>query len=142
VRSIKKGAIFGVNEYVTKSKIAVCLYQACYRTLLDQENNGTWNDSVEGTCYEILILGKARELYLFRDLRTQLDHAIDDAAKFIREIGSTSNYGEPQHLWIEEVSYTTPLVTEAYRLAALQAITVRTGSFVGRSLHEYTCCIP
>lgn len=142
VELIEKGAISGFTDHVSKSKAAVCLYQACYRTLLDQKDNGTWNDSVEETYYGTLILAKARQLYLFRDLRTRLDSAIGNATKFIQETSSTTNPGVPQHLWIEKVSYTSPLVTEAYRLAALWASNVRSDSEVGRSLHEDTTVIP
>ncbi|POS70579.1 ent-kaurene synthase [Diaporthe helianthi] len=135
VALVEQGAISCFDDYVMKSKIDVCLYQACYRTLLDQEHNGMWNDSVEETSYATLILSKARGLYMFRDLRTRLESAIDDAAKSIQDAGSNASRGVAQHLWIEKVSYTSPLVTEIYRLAALRASTVRSDSDVGRSLH-------
>lgn len=142
VDSIEKEALSPFNDHVTKSKVAVCLYQACYRTLLDQNDNGAWNDSVEETCYGTLILAKARQLYLFRDLRTRLDSAIDCAARSIQELSGTTSQGVPQNLWVEKVSYTSPLLTDAYRLSALWASTMRPDSCVGRILHEDTSVIP
>ncbi|KAG8156333.1 hypothetical protein KVR01_013785 [Diaporthe batatas] len=139
---VEQGAIYGFHDHILKSKVAVCLYQACYRTLLEQKTNGMWNSSVEETSYATLILVKARELYLFRDLRTRLDSAIDNATTSIQDAGSMTNRGIPHHLWIEKVSYTSPLVTEAYRLAALWASAARSDSDVGRRLYGDATIIP
>lgn len=142
VELIENGAIPNFDDHVTKSKVAVCLYQACYRTLLDQNESGAWNDSTEETCYGTLILAKARQLYSFRDMQTLLESAINRAAKYLQDSKRTPNHGVPQLLWIEKVSFTSPFLTKAYRLAALWASNTVPHTWVGESLHEDTSIIP
>lgn len=136
---VEKGRLPALDDEIIRSRVAVCLYQACYRTLLGQDGNGSWNNSVEETAYGILILCQARHLDLFRDFDGQLDSSIDSAVAFIES--STEHH--PQYLWIEKVSYTSPVLAKTYRLAALKASsTIRLDTRVGSSLRGDTSVIP
>jgi len=46
-------------------RISIATFQACFRTLLEQSENGSWEDSPEQTAYAILILASARRLDVF-----------------------------------------------------------------------------
>jgi hypothetical protein len=48
-----------------KTKISIALFQACIRTILEQRENGSWEDSPEQTAYAILTLVEASHLCFF-----------------------------------------------------------------------------
>ncbi len=135
---VENGVLPAFGDKTMQSRVAICLYQACYRTLLGQDNDGSWNSSDEETAYGTLILSEARRLDLFRDFDVQLCSAIDRAVTFVR----CPNNTRPQCLWVEKVSYSSPLLTETYRLAALKASTILPVRRVGSSLREDTSVVP
>lgn len=112
------------------AKISVTVFQACLRPLLDQEADGSWSQSVEATAYGILILSEARRVCFFQSLSQQIDSAINRGAAYIQSI-------DPRpldYIWIEKVSYASPLLTEAYVLAAAKALETPATYSVGSSL--------
>ncbi|KAI1390886.1 Ent-kaurene synthase [Hypoxylon trugodes] len=134
---IEKGELPALEDQTMQSKVAVCLYQACYRTLLEQFDDGSWNNSIEETAYGTLILSEARRLVLFVDFEEKFSSAIDRSVAFLQ----TSN-SPPEFLWIEKVSYRSPVLTETYKLAALRAATIRPEAYIGSSLRQDTSVIP
>ncbi|KAG8156750.1 hypothetical protein KVR01_013355 [Diaporthe batatas] len=106
------------------AKVMVCMFQACLRTLLGQHEDGSWSQSQEQTAYAVLTLTQARRLCFCRHLQSELDSAIKKAVAFILG-ASSSPVGAPaltsEFLWTEKVSYASPLLTEAYRVAALKS---------------------
>jgi aphidicolan-16beta-ol synthase/syn-copalyl-diphosphate synthase len=117
------------NEDI-QSRVAVTIFQASFRPLLDQHADGSWNQSLEETAYAVLILTEARRLAFFDRLEVPLNDAISRGVAFINSISDRPlNY-----IWVEKVSYASPLLTDAYVLAALKAATSPPGPFVGRSL--------
>ena len=114
---IEQNKLPGVFEEDLQSRLAVALFQACFRPMLDQKANGSWNDSIEETAYAVLILSEARRVCFFNDLRQPLDDAIKRGVAFINSIEE-----RPLHyIWIEKVSYASRLLTDAYVLGALKA---------------------
>lgn len=99
------------------SRAAICLFQACLRTLLGQRENGSWNDSTEETAYGVIILTEARQFAPFDRLQQQLLWAIERGVAFIK----STKVRVSRHIWIEKVSYASPHLTECYALAALKA---------------------
>lgn len=99
-----------------RAKVSITLFQACARALLDQQSNGSWSYSAEPTAYGVLILCEARKLWIFGHLREEIDAAIFRGASYLNSTALT-----PEPIWIEKVSYASPLLTEAYVLAALKA---------------------
>lgn len=139
---IEAGDFPAFEDQILRSKTAVCLYQACYRTLLDQDSNGSWNNSLEETAYGTIILSQATRLDLFRDFDEQLRSAIRRAVIFMQS--SNQSPPKPEHLWVEKVGYASPVLAEAYKLAALRASSIQTTSQtrVGSSLREDTSVVP
>jgi hypothetical protein len=138
VELLEKGKLPALSDKLNLARLSVCLYQACYRTLLDQSSNGSWNNSVEETAYGTLILCQARQLDLFRDFEHILCSAIDSAAAYIRSFDDNP----PRYIWIEKVSYRSPLLVEAYKLSALKASNSRSDARTGSSLRQSTSFIP
>ncbi|KAI1423242.1 hypothetical protein F5Y12DRAFT_554445 [Xylaria sp. FL1777] len=132
----EKGDIPAFSDNITKSRIAICLYQACFRTLLEQGDNGSWNSSVADTAHAIIILTEARKFDLFRETRNQIDSAIDRAIEFVK---SSRVLDYPS---AKKTSYTASLLTEAFRLSALKASTMQPDALIGSILREDTTAIP
>ncbi|KAI0426880.1 hypothetical protein F5Y09DRAFT_317706 [Xylaria sp. FL1042] len=133
----EKGNLPAFSDNITKSRIAICLYQACFRTLLEQGDNGSWNSSVADTAHAIIILTEARKFDLFRETREQIESAVDRAVKFVKP--SKAVLERPS---AKKVSYAISLLTEAFRLAALGASTIQPNALIGSSLREDTAAIP
>jgi len=129
---IEQGKLPGVFSTELQSKIAVTLFQACFRPLLDQQADGSWNHSIEETAYGLLILAEARRVSFFGGLRKPLEDAIQRGIAFTR----TTSSRLPNYIWIEKVSYASPLLTESYLLAALRVTSSPAGPTVGSSLWD------
>ncbi|KAF1962457.1 Ent-kaur-16-ene synthase [Byssothecium circinans] len=96
------------------SKVSICLFQACLRTLLGQGDDGSWNGMPEESSYAVLTLVEARALALFQPIQLQIAAAISKARAFLYSGKWTSfdNY------WTSKTAYRTAFVAEAYMLAA------------------------
>lgn len=116
---IEEGALSGFDDDSLLPRISIVFFQACLRTLLEQSEDGSWDQSVEHTAHGIQILCKARQSSLFSLVREQLDSAVDRGVVFILSL----DVWPADYVWIEKVSYASPLLTEAYVLAALKSST-------------------
>ncbi|KAI0861469.1 Copalyl diphosphate synthase [Xylaria cubensis] len=131
---IEQNKLPGVFDENLQSRLAVALFQACFRPLLDQQEDGSWNHSIEETAYGVLILSEARRVSFFNDLREPLDQAIERGVAYIKSIEERPlNY-----IWIEKVSYASRLLTDSYVLAALKAASSApaTSATIGSSLWQ------
>ncbi|KAI1500522.1 terpene synthase family protein [Biscogniauxia marginata] len=106
-------------HYDTKARISITIFQACFRTLISQRNDASWNGSIEQTSYGILILSEARHITFLQELQAQLASSIASAARFISSPASRSTGFD--YIWIEKVTYGSAFLTEIYRLAALKS---------------------
>src|ERR1700722_3386254 len=118
---IERDSLPGVFDEDMKAKVSITIFQACLRTALAQEANGSWNDSVEKTSYAVLILSEARRLCLFEGMQQHLAAAIDSGVSFLSSPAGRS--APPDYIWIAKVGNTATFLTEAYLLAALKAST-------------------
>ncbi|ROW08497.1 hypothetical protein VMCG_03254 [Cytospora schulzeri] len=118
-----------------QSKMLITLFQACLRPLLEQRDDGSWDNSIEATAYGVLILCEARRLSMFADLRQPLESAIDLGVAYIQSLPVTTSVP----MWIEKVSYGSVVLTDCYVLAALKAsMSSPASSLVGASLFKST----
>ncbi|KAI0517205.1 hypothetical protein F5B22DRAFT_605305 [Xylaria bambusicola] len=134
---VEKGRLPPFDDIVTKSRIAICLYQACIRTLLEQGENGSWNSSVADTAHAIVILTEARKFDLFRETMDELDSAISRAVKFLKP--STVVSETPLN---QAANYVSSFLTETFRLSALNTSAKLPDTLIGSSLREDTSAIP
>ncbi|KAI6271753.1 hypothetical protein MCOR28_008313 [Pyricularia oryzae] len=93
----------------------ICLFQACLRTLLDQNEDGSWEGLPEQTSYAILALAEAQKCSLFNDVAVPLQTAIYRGARFLE----THKVGPGEQGWTSKAAYRVEFVAEAYELAAL-----------------------
>ncbi|KAI0203005.1 Copalyl diphosphate synthase [Astrocystis sublimbata] len=131
---IEQDKLPGLFDENLQSRLAVALFQACFRPLLDQLEDGSWNNNIEETAYGVLILSEARRVTFFNDLRQPLDQAIERGVAYIKSIEERPlNY-----IWIEKVSYASRLLTDSYVLGALKAASSApsTSATIGSSLWQ------
>ncbi|OJD36443.1 ent-kaurene synthase [Diplodia corticola] len=119
-----KGQLSGLLDQETKSRLSVALCQATLRIMLQQLDDGSWDESPEQTSYAILTLVQARRVAFFEPIQTELDLAIERGREYIKFAQDVP----PRALWIEKVSYTSPLLSKAYELAALKASAPQTAA--------------
>lgn len=103
------------DETITRASIV--LFQGCFRTLVQQGPDGSWESSREASSYAALILRQAQKICFLQSLRPQINEAMDLLRKYLESARDTS----PEYLWIEKVTYMSPLLSKTYYLAALKA---------------------
>lgn len=118
----------------TIARVSISLFQGCFRTLMQQGLDGSWNASREASSYAGLILHYARRICFLQPLRPRVDYAINLVRKYLQ----SDDDSVPAFLWIEKVTYMSPMLSKAYYLAALRACnaTVRCThiGLIGRTL--------
>jgi hypothetical protein len=112
--SVDRGLLQPDDDFL--SRVSITLVQCCLRVMLKQSENGAWNDSVEQTSYGVAVLSEALRLSCFEDVHGQLRKAADSAVYFLLQTS-----GSPDYIWIEKVAYSSPFLTECYKLAALKS---------------------
>jgi len=113
---IEKGSLGPLNQDV-QSRVHVTLFQACLRTLLRSPTP----QSVEQTAYRVLILCEARRFSLFDPIRTQLEQDIEDQVRLLRTIPDSELESDLSRIWIEKVSFSSQVLIQSYKVAALNA---------------------
>ncbi|RAL02627.1 terpene synthase family protein [Aspergillus ibericus CBS 121593] len=114
----------------TDPKVAIVLFQACLRPLLEQDANGSWSHSVENTAYAVVILGEAKCVSFFDPIHEWVETAIEKGIEYL----SSTSTDALTYLWSDKVSYTSLTLTESYVLAALKSVRTPPGISVGSSL--------
>ncbi|KAI1470985.1 terpene synthase family protein [Daldinia caldariorum] len=110
----------------TKSRMSIVTFQACYRTILEQDSNGSWNKSPEQSAYGVLILSKARMLSFLQPIRQNIDDAVNAGVDFLSSLDLLSLV--PDYIWTEKVTYASVFLTSSYVLAALKSATSTSAS--------------
>lgn len=97
-------------------KVSISLFQACFRTLLEQEEDGSWNGMPEHTCYGILSLAEAQHVFFLNSIQPKLQSAIHRGVDFLK----SRSFGSTDQNWTSKTAYQLSFVAEAYELAALK----------------------
>ncbi|KAF5024596.1 hypothetical protein F66182_3359 [Fusarium sp. NRRL 66182] len=128
---LDKGFLGDALSLRLKSRVAICLVQACQRTWLTQESDGSWNQMPEQTCYAILALAEACRCCFLQDIAHEIRSAIKHGIQFLE----ACSFKSMDQNWTSKTAYNVRFVAEAYTLAALKAdeSSARSGS-VGNSL--------
>ena len=142
LRLLDQKAITGLLAAGLQWKVAISLFQACNRTLLEQQDDGSWSGLPEQTSYAILTLATARSIIFLDDLNPGLQSAIDRGVAFLQDC----SFKSLDHHWISKTAYRVAFVAEAYHLAALKvcqapSITPEVGSSLGITTAETTAKI-
>lgn len=111
-------------------QLCICLFQACHRSLLTQDPDGSWNRMPEQTAYAILTLSNSRKLCFLKEFTDQIETAITSGVSFL----ASCDLGSSEQNWTSKTAYRVDLVANAYHLAALRAAEIPTQAFysIGR----------
>lgn len=101
------------------NQIPIVLMQITTRTLLGEDSNGSWSQTPEVTAYAILTLVSASAVPWIDSIRAKVLGAVTRAKSFL----TTSYNGcwPPAYVWIEKVTYASPVLSRAYCLAAMHS---------------------
>ncbi|KAI0867092.1 hypothetical protein F4860DRAFT_521219 [Xylaria cubensis] len=99
-----------------KTRVRIALFQACLRTMLAQEKDGSWAGSIEATAYGVLILSDARRLSFTEDVKDHIYSAIDKGVSFLKM--AKECISPPGRL--SKLPKTSSFLIQAYKLAAIK----------------------
>ncbi len=113
-------SVLHLSSTLLQERMPVVLLQIVNRTLLTQSDAGTWDNkgSPEVTAYGILTLRALSSLPWIISMREKVDLAIQAGRRYLIQAKDTWN--QPQHLWVEKVTYGSGRLSEAYCLAAMR----------------------
>lgn len=94
--------------------------QVLITILSSQEKGGSWQDTCELTAYAILALSSLAQLPWLRDELDLygIESCINRAKSYLAESGQ-SEWAKGKYIWIEKVTYASPLLSEVYCQAAM-----------------------
>ncbi|MCJ1405109.1 hypothetical protein MMC11_008335 [Xylographa trunciseda] len=107
-------------EAMVRDQIPVILFQILCRTLRSQESRGSWSSqSPEVSAYSVLTLIYLLPLPWASALKPEILTAISSGRNFLAQ--SRDRWTEPDHIWIEKVSYSSEVLCQLYCLAAMNS---------------------
>lgn len=107
-------------EDLISNRVPIVLFQMLTRTLSSQSEDGSWGQkpSSEITAYGTLTLKQLGSLPWAKALESEIQSAISRSVSFLEN--NQASWNQPEHTWIEKVSYGSSLLCEAYCLAAMK----------------------
>ncbi|KAF2967053.1 hypothetical protein GQX73_g6510 [Xylaria multiplex] len=113
------GSLRDFAENVIKIDVPIILVQLLGRTLFKQQNDGSWEGSVERTSYGVLLISYALKLPWPLPIKQHAEAAFLKAKTYLE--AHAKEWATGDYLWIEKVTYRLPTVAEAYCLAAMNS---------------------
>jgi hypothetical protein len=116
-----KEVLPGLDADLIHNELPLVLFQALSRTLQRQRASGFWGrtDSPEETAYSLLAIAALSSLPFIRPLDEDIQNAIHKGRAALESL--TGAVSTAEYLWIEKVTYSSPILCETYILAALHA---------------------
>lgn len=114
--SLGEDSLSHLSPELMLSEVTNLLMGALDQLLLTHNCDGSWGSigPYEETAYAVLALTSLRQLPLSSSNRQYLDLALSHGRYFLLPRRDES----PEFLWIEKISYGSPLLRDAYVLAA------------------------
>jgi len=112
-----EGHLQRLHTNITEHKIPICLCQVVFKTLNSQQKDGSWSHCVEETSYCIIILARCLSLPWEPDLKQIIVESHDRGMRFI-SVAQIDDQ-EISYLWVEKVTYGSPVLRRVYYLTAL-----------------------
>jgi hypothetical protein len=111
----------GLDGDLIHNELPLVLFQALSRTLQRQRASGFWGrtDSPEETAYSLLAIAALSSLPFITPLDEDIQNAIHKGRTALESL--TVAVSTAEYLWIEKVTYSSPILCETYILAALHA---------------------
>ena len=116
-----KDLLPALNDDLIRDELPLVLFQALSRTLQRQRASGFWGrtDSPEETAYSLLAIAALATLPFVRPVDEDIENAICKGRSALKSRAGAVSSAE--YLWIEKVTYSSPILCETYILAALNA---------------------
>jgi hypothetical protein len=116
-----KGLFPRLDGALIRDELPLMLFQALSRTLQRQRASGFWGrvDSPEETAYSLLAIAALTSLPFVRPVDEDIENAIRKGRAALESL--TMAVSTAEYLWIEKVTYSSPILCETYILAALNA---------------------
>lgn len=113
------GLISQLPDALLRDRLPITLIQILNRTLMSQSiaGFGASNQLLEATAYAVLTLKTLASLPWLTRLSKEVFCRIDQGRQLLWRCGS--NWSTTQYLWVEKVTYGSPILSEAYYLAAM-----------------------
>ncbi|KAL4999865.1 hypothetical protein BDV10DRAFT_200525 [Aspergillus recurvatus] len=123
LRRYGNGDLVGRLQAPLSRDIVICLSQILARTLIDQQEDGSWDSSTEVTAYCALTISQMMRLPFHEDIRNaQMSPALSRARGYLtRHQKDPITPSREDYLWIEKLSYASSLLRKAYIVAAIHA---------------------
>ena len=118
------GSLELLPQRLVQDQIIPVLIQVLNRTLLTQHANGGWsiNNMPEVTAYSVLTLLALQGLPQARPLAFKIQSAIQASRQVLAQ--AERQWGKPEYLWLEKVTYGSSVLSETYCLAAMNPPTL------------------
>ncbi|KAF4621498.1 hypothetical protein G7Y89_g14576 [Cudoniella acicularis] len=117
----EQGAITSVFEDTINCRIPIMLLQALLQTSSKQKENGSWENSAESTSYAVIAISKLLHLPWDPLIREYAKSVIQKGRSYLE--AHTTSWVFPSYHWVEKVSYGSPILSQAYLIAALNSTT-------------------
>ena len=122
-----QGQLLELPDTAVCNQIPIILFQILRQTLQGQSSNGAWclrSYSVEIITYAVLTLKAVSTLPWAEIVQDQSRQAISQGVAFLEE--NQGSWSQGEYTWVEKVTYRSPILSEAYCLAALKSPASRT----------------
>ena len=120
LRQWDNGKLPVLETTLIRDRIPVVLMQILIRTLQSQEKDGSWSQmSCEITSYALLTLSSVISAPWLALLYTEISRALHSGREFLAV--NHHRWQRAEYLWVEKVSYFSPVLSETYSLAAIKA---------------------
>jgi hypothetical protein len=113
------GVLVDMPESLTTTQVPLILVQICVRLLQEQHLDGFWESptSYEATAYGLLALKAVFRFAWPLETSFKIHNSIMRATAFLKV--NVTKWHQAAHIWIEKVTYCSPLLSRAYCIAAL-----------------------
>ena len=112
------GQIISAESEHDRDRISIILIQILTKVLQTQEEEGSWADgSCEITAYAILALTNLWLAPWYSSLRSQIETSIRKGQGFLTQ--HIDLWEAPSYVWIEKITYSSPVLSKAYCIAAV-----------------------
>ena len=109
-----------LSQELLRNEVAVVLTQLLVKILTEQQEDGSWSDrSCDITAYAVLTLTSLFPFPWADALGSKISTAIERGRVFLDHV--PFRWHRPSYIWIEKVVYCSPVLSQAYCLAALYA---------------------
>ena len=118
LHACEQRGVFGSKSQLANSlnSTDITLSWIVGQILQGQKANGSWDNVAETTAMAVLSLAAISCIPSFKPLRQTILRFVKKGQEYVR--AHSDEWSDGRHLWIEKVAFTSPILCQAYCLAA------------------------